>query len=57
MTKGDILNSLKAKGEFTTFRSTDTWRKAFEMYNTEKKERLSPNCSTCFKKVSAWLQS
>lgn len=57
MTKGEILNSLKASGELTTFSATSNWRKAFDLYNAEKKDRLSPNCSTCFKKVSAWLQS
>ena len=57
MTKGEILTSLKANGDLTRFTATQTWRKAFDLYNAEKKERLSPNCSSCFKKVSAWLQS
>jgi hypothetical protein len=56
MTKGDILNSLKASGDIIRFTATPVWRKAFDLYNADKKERLSPNCSMCFKKVSAWLQ-
>lgn len=56
MTKAEVLNALTTTGQIGTFQATDNWRTAFQLYNAEKKERLNPNCSTCFKKVRAWLQ-
>lgn len=57
MDKASILAELTKSGEISVFRRSPTWEKAFELYNKTTGERLSPNCSSCFKKVSAWLRA
>lgn len=57
MTKGEILNSLKASGEISRFTSTPTWIKAFDFYNSQNTQKKRMSCGTCYRDVLAWLQS
>jgi hypothetical protein len=56
MTKQEVLTELKQKNEFDSSRKTDTWIKAFDLYNAAHPyAKKQPNCGSCFSKVRSWL--
>lgn len=57
MDKAALLAELTGNGNISTFQRTPSWDKAFEAYNKANKEHLRPSCSSCFRKVKAWIQS
>lgn len=57
MTKQEILTELTNSGQISAFRRSSVWDKAFNLYNANSKPKLSQGCTTCYKKVLAWLRS
>lgn len=57
MTKQEILAELTNSGQVSAFRRSPGWDKAFNEYNAVNKPKLSQGCTSCYKKVLAWLRS
>lgn len=58
MTKSEILAELTRTGEVSRFSRTQTWEKAFNLYNENNpRDKKSPNCGHCFRTVLGWLQN
>lgn len=57
MSKAEVLAKLKETGKLDHFQRDPAghWQIAFNLYNAANKERLSPSCGHCFRKVKAWL--
>lgn len=56
MDKASILNELTKSGEISVFRRSNTWEKAFKLYNDTTKSHKNMNCGSCFREVLAWLR-
>lgn len=57
MDKQMILAELTTNGNVSVFRRSQSWEKAFELYNKENKSHKNMNCGTCFRDVLTWLRS
>lgn len=57
MDKTQILAALTASGEINTFRQTDNWTKAFELYNKAHGGHKSMSCGSCYRDVLNWLKA
>lgn len=55
MDKSSILAELTANGDINRFSHTQSWQKAFDLYNKVHNERLNAHCGSCYRKVKAWL--
>lgn len=57
MTKAEVLQALQSSGEIGRFAHTQTWDKAFKLFNeANPNDKKSPRCGTCYKHVLRWLQ-
>ena len=56
--KNQLILDLKTNKKYNHFDTSIAWRQAFKAYNENNKDSLKfpTSCSTCFKKVKAWLE-
>ena len=57
MTKEQVRDELKSKGQFDTNTRNELWIKAFQLYEKETRQKLSLSCGSCYTKIRAWLQA